>query len=146
MHFLKKAFDMKYLLLSHTIDENTPLYGSTPMLRILPCSQISKGDASNTVVISIHNHTGTHIDAPKHFIDDGKSIFEYTLDELVFKNPVIVDCLKDDESLIFPDDLQHASQILQKSDCLLLHTGFGKYRSEEKYRAYNPGISQKTIL
>lgn len=146
MHFLKKALDMKYLLLSHAIDENTPLYGSTPLFRILPCSQISKGDASNTVVISIHNHTVTHIDAPKHFIDDGKSIYEYTLDELVFKNPVIVDCLKDGESLIFPDDLQHASQILQKSDCLLLHTGFGKYRSEEKYRAYNPGISQETIL
>ena len=137
---------MKYLLLSHTINENTPLYGSTPMLRVLPCSQISKGDASNTAIISIHNHTGTHIDAPKHFIDDGKSISEYTLDELMFKNPVIINCLKEDESLIIPDDLQYASQTLQKSDCLLLHTGFGQFRSEERYRAYNPGIAPETIL
>jgi arylformamidase len=68
------------------------------------------------------------------------------LDELVFKNPVIINCLKEDESLIIPDDLQHASQMLQKSDCLLLYTGFGQYRSEERYRAYNPGIAPETIL
>jgi kynurenine formamidase len=36
--------------------------------------------------------------------------------------------------------------MLQKSDCLLLHTGFGQYRSEERYRAYNPGIAPETIL
>lgn len=47
--------------------------------------------------------------------------------------------------MIVPDDLQHASQMLQKSDCLLLRTGFGQYRSEERYRANNPGIAPETI-
>lgn len=136
---------MKYLLLSYTINENTPLYGSVPMLRISPYNQISKGDASNTAVISIHNHTGTHVEAPKHFIDNGKAISEYTLDELIFKNPVVINCLKHDGSLIIKDDLQHASQMLQKSDCLFLQTGFWQYRNEERYRVYNPGIAPETI-
>lgn len=137
---------MKYVLLSHTIDENTPLYGDTPLPRILLHSRIADGDSSNTSILSIHNHTGTHIDAPKHFIDDGKAISEYTLDELVFNNPVVVDCPKDDASLITPDDLQHVSHMLQKSDCLLLRTGFGQFRGEERYRTYNPGIAPETIL
>jgi len=137
---------MKYVLLSHTINENTPLYGNTPKSRIVSHSQISKGDSSNTAILSIHNHTGTHIDAPKHFIDDGKAISEYTLDELMFKNPVIVDCPKDDASLITPQDIQHASHMLQKSDCLLLRTGFGQFRGEERYRTHNPGIAPETIL
>lgn len=137
---------MKYLLLSHALDENTPLYGSIPAHHVFPYSEISKGDAVNTVVISIHNHTGTHIDAPKHFIDDGKQISEFTLDELIFTNPVMVNCLKDGAELIVPDDLKHASQMFQKNDCLLLCTGFGKYRGEERYRAYNPGIAPETIL
>ena len=137
---------MKYVLLSHTINENTPLYGDTPMPRILAHSRISEGDSSNTAILSIHNHTGTHIDAPKHFIDDGKSISEYTLYELVFKKPVIVDCPKDDASLITPQDLQHASHMLQNSDCLLLRTGFGQFRSEDRYRTHNPGIAPETIL
>jgi len=137
---------MKYVLLSHTIDENTPLYGNTPAPRILSYSRTSDGDSSNTSILSIHNHTGTHIDAPKHFVDDGKAISEYTLNELVFNNPVVVDCPKDDAVLITPEDLQHASHMLQKSDCLLLRTGFGQFRGKEKYRTHNPGISPETIL
>ena len=137
---------MKYVLLSHTIDENTPLYGNTPAPRILSHSRISDGDSSNTSILSIHNHTGTHIDAPKHFIDDGKAISEYTLDELVFNDSVVVDCPKDDASLITPDDLQHASHMLQKCDCLLLRTGFGRFRGAERYRTHNPGIAPETIL
>jgi arylformamidase len=147
MYFWEKGFDMKYVLLSYGINKNTPIYGNTPKPRILAHSRISDGDSSNTAIISIHNHTGTHIDAPKHFIDDGKAISEYTLDELVFKYPVIVNCLKNEASLICPDDLQHASpQKLQKCDCLLLHTGFGQFRGEERYRTHNPGIAPDTIL
>ena len=136
---------MKYVLLSHTINENTPLYGNTPMARIFPHSQISKGDSSNTAVISIHNHTGTHIDAPKHFVDDGKAISEYLLDELVFKNPIIVDCPKDDAALINPEDLQCSSHLLLNSDCLLLRTGFGRFRGMQRYQTHNPGIAPETI-
>jgi len=137
---------MKYVLLSHMINENTPLYGNTPKPRILAHSRISEGDSSNTAILSIHNHTGTHIDAPKHFVDDGKAISKYILDELVFKDPVIVDCPKEDAVLITPEDLQHASHMLQKSDCLLLRTGFEQFRGEEKYRTHNPGIAPETIL
>lgn len=143
---LKKVFDMKYTLLSYPINEDTPIHKSLPKPGIIPYSQIPKGDDFNSVIISIHNHTGTHIDAPKHFLDDGKPISEYSLDELVFKNPVVVECLKHDGLLIVPEDLQHASQMLQKSDCLLLHTGFGQYRNEERYLTYNPGIAPETIL
>jgi len=146
MYFWEKGFDMKYVLLSYGINKNTPIYGNTPKPRILAHSRISDGDSSNTAIISIHNHTGTHIDAPKHFIDDGKAISEYTLDELVFKDPLIVDCPKDGASLICPDDLQHASHMLKKSVCLLLRTGFGQFRNEEKYRTHNPGIAPDTIL
>ena len=136
---------MAYLLLSYTIDENTPLYGSTPAPAITPHSQIARGDSSNTVILSIHNHTGTHVDAPRHFVNDGKTISEYSLGELVFEHPVMVDCHKDDATLITQDDLQHASYLLQKSDCLLLRTGFGKFRDEERYRTHNPGIAPETI-
>lgn len=137
---------MKYLFLSHTLAENTPLYGSLPTHRILPYSEISKGDIVNSFILSFHNHTGTHVDAPNHFIVDGRKISEYTLDELIFKNPVMVNCPKSDESLIVPEDLQQASEILKKCDCLLLHTGFGQFRSEERYRTNNPGIAPETIL
>lgn len=137
---------MEYMLLSYTINEDAPLYGSTPSIQITPHTRLANGDSSNTSILSIHNHSGTHVDAPKHFIDDGRSIFDYSPDELIFKHPVVVDCPKDTASLIVPDDLQHASWLLQKGDCLLLRTGFEKFRDDEIYRTHNPGIAPETIL
>lgn len=135
-----------YKLLSYPINAATPAYGSTPVPTLTPYSRIAKGDTSNSCIISMHNHTGTHIDAPKHFVDNGRSISEYTLDELTFKSPVQVDCPKDSAELISPKELQHALHQHQKCDCLLLHTGFGRFRAEEKYRTHNPGIAPETIL
>lgn len=134
----------RYEVLSYTINAATPMYGTAPKPVFTPYSQIIKKDTSNTFVISMHNHTGTHIDAPKHFVNDGKSISDYTIDELIFKNPIIVDCPKNSAGLIKPDDLQHDQ--LRICDCLLLHTGYGQFRNEEKYRTHNPGIAPETIL
>lgn len=135
-----------FKLLSYPINAATPAYGSTPVPKFKPYSRIAKGDTSNSCIISMHNHTGTHIDAPKHFIDNGRSISEYTLDKLIFKSPILVDCPKDSADLISPKELQPALHQLQKCDCLLLHTGFGRFRAEEKYRTHNPGIAPETIL
>lgn len=136
----------KYKILSYPINAATPMYGNAPEVSIKPYSEISKGDTSNSYIISLYNHAGTHIDAPKHFVDNGRSISDYSLDELIFKNPIIVDCPKDAVSLITPDDIHNVSHLLQNSDCLLLHTGFGRVRAEEKYRTHNPGIAPETIL
>ncbi len=135
-----------YRILSYPINAATPVYGSTPLPTFTSYRQIAEGDISNSCIISMHNHTGTHIDSPKHFIDNGRSISEYTLDELTFKSPVIVECPKDKPVLISRNDLQHAQHQLRISDCLLLHTGFGRFRKEEKYRTHNPGIAPETIL
>ncbi|WP_319508437.1 cyclase family protein [uncultured Methanolobus sp.] len=137
---------MKYLLLSHAINEDTPLYGDTPGPLIVPHSRISNGASSNTSIISIHNHTGTHIDAPKHFIDRGRSIFEYSFEELIFKNTVILDCTIGEAELLMPENLMQSSFIPKDVECLLLRTGFEQYRNENIYVTHNPGISPETIL
>ncbi len=135
----------RYKVLSYPVNATTPMYGSAPQPLLTPYSQIAKGDASNSYIITVHNHTGTHIDAPKHFVENGRSISELLQNELIFKNPVIIDCPKDSATLISHADLQ-ASSLLQVNDCLLLRTGFGQYRYEEKYRTHNPGIAPETIL
>lgn len=136
----------RYEVLSYPISATTPMYGTAPKPVFVHYSQIIKKDASNSCIISVHNHTGTHIDAPKHFIDNGKSISDYSIEELIFRNPIVVDCQKKSATLITPDDLRHALHQLQISDCLLLHTGFGRFRAETKYRTNNPGIAPETIL
>ena len=136
---------MKYRILSYLIDENTPVYGSTPKPKITPYRRICQGDSSNTYILTIHNHTGTHVDAPRHFIPDGRPISDYSLDELVFNNPLLMDCPKDLGELIELGDI--LAQKLDSVDCLLLRTGFGRFREkkQELYRTQNPGIAPEVI-
>ena len=119
------------------MSERTPLYGDTEPLRIRQDKTLSNGDPCNTATLTFSNHSGTHIDAPKHFYQNGRSIAEYRIEELIYKKPQIIDCLKNENELIRIDDL------LMISDCdlLLIRTGFFKYRSEDRYRTNNPGIS-----
>lgn len=47
--------------------------------------KVSKGDVCNLSEISMCVHNGTHVDAPYHFIDDGKTIDEVSLDKFIGK-------------------------------------------------------------
>jgi kynurenine formamidase len=136
---------MKYRILSYQIDENTPIYGSTPKPTINPYRKISKGDGSNSCIITIHNHTGTHVDAPRHFIPGGKAISDYSFVDLIFNNPLLIECPTEPGKLIELEDIP--TQELEGVDCLLLHTGFGRLRDRDKeiYRTQNPGISPEVI-
>lgn len=136
----------RYRVLSYPINAATPMYGTAPGPVLENYRRIADKDQSNSYIISVHNHTGTHIDAPKHFADDGKSISDYHVGELIFNNPIIIDCPKTGATLITPDDLQPVLNQLQVIDCLLLHTGYGQFRNKEKYRTHNPGIAPETIL
>ena len=44
---------------------------------------IAAGDASNDSRLSCSVHSGTHVDAPRHFIDNGKAVDELSLEVLM---------------------------------------------------------------
>lgn len=51
-----------------------PLYPGDPELSFSEVASISKGDQCNVSLLTFGSHTGTHIDAPKHFYDDACGI------------------------------------------------------------------------
>ena len=51
-----------------------PLYPSDPPLKFQFIRKIAHGATSNNSWMSLGSHTGTHIDAPLHFIADGPSL------------------------------------------------------------------------
>ena len=68
-----------------------PVWPSDPPLKLTPHSHISR-DKTHTVhvtTIEMGSHTGTHIDAPYHFVEGGRRLEEIPLDELVGPATVI---------------------------------------------------------
>ncbi len=131
----------RYILLSYVLQHDTPTYSRTPNLSTEPFQKIKDGHPCNTSLIHIHTHVGTHVDAPFHFSDAGKKITDYSIEELIFSHPLILNLPKNPAELITLEEIKHHQPSLHTCDIVLLQTGFWKYRDEERYRLQNPGIA-----
>jgi len=129
-----------FVLLSYFIDKKTPLYGNTPAIKISDFSNIKKNASANTSIITIHNHLGTHVDAPKHFYDNGKAISDFKINDLIFEKPLVINCFCKPGDLVNIKHLEKYEKELKKCDILLLKTGFSKYRKKRVYSTRNPGL------
>lgn len=68
---------------------NTPVYDGDPETVAQRIKSIDDGDGYNLTKISMSVHSGTHIDAPLHFWEDGKSIDNIRLNTFFGKCTVI---------------------------------------------------------
>lgn len=51
--------------------------------RVEPLKRLARGDSSNVSVVTLGDHTGTHVDPPVHFIEGGAPVDALSLDALV---------------------------------------------------------------
>jgi len=70
----KKVYDI-----SRKVNEETVVWPGDPMTSFRQVSSVEKGDAFTMHRIKVGLHTGTHIDAPMHFLKGGKGIDEIDL-------------------------------------------------------------------
>src|SRR4051794_27283652 len=68
-----------------------------PEVRIERIRDMKKGEVCNVSFLSMGAHTGTHMDAPLHFIRDGKSLDRLPLEAVI--GPARVIEIKDKESI-----------------------------------------------
>jgi arylformamidase len=59
------------------------VYPGDPAPRVDRAKQIARGDVCNVSLLTMGSHTGTHVDAPYHFIDGGPRLGEVPLDRMV---------------------------------------------------------------
>jgi arylformamidase len=65
------------------ISEMLPVWPGEPRVQIEPLSRIAKGDAANVSHLHMSTHTGTHVDAPFHFVQQGLTVDKLPLDLLM---------------------------------------------------------------
>jgi arylformamidase len=59
------------------------VYPGNPTIAITPQQAISLGAGANVSRVDFGSHSGTHVDAPKHFFDDGAGVDSLPLDVLI---------------------------------------------------------------
>ncbi len=74
---------MKIYDITVPISETVPIYAGDPTVSLAAAKSIANGDSANVSQISFGVHTGTHVDAPNHFIDGTKRVHELDPEKLV---------------------------------------------------------------
>jgi arylformamidase len=77
------------------LDVSVPLapglatYPGNPEFEMQPVSRLADGDAANVSRLVMGTHTGTHVDAPRHFFEDGCGVDALPLDLLLGRARVV---------------------------------------------------------
>ncbi len=89
---------MKYYDISLTIQNGMVVWPGDPAVKLERVSKIEEGANANVSKLELSVHTGTHLDAPHHFINGAKKLDALSLDVLI--GPVQVVQLPDSVDLI----------------------------------------------
>lgn len=65
------------------ITPTTPVWPGDPVAELTPILRFSNGDGCNLSALSAGLHTGTHLDAPLHFIPEGNDITMLDLNKMI---------------------------------------------------------------
>jgi arylformamidase len=80
---------MKLIDVSLALDSNVPTYpGNTPF-NVEAIKRLANGDSSNVSTLHLSAHAGTHVDAPRHFFDDGPGADQLSLEMMCGRARVI---------------------------------------------------------
>jgi arylformamidase len=86
-----------------SIKPGMPVWPGDPAVELTQVSFIDQGANANVSHLSLGVHTGTHVDAPHHFLNDGRTVEQLPLDVLV--GPCYVARVADDVPVITADVL-----------------------------------------
>jgi len=113
---------IKVIDISVAITSQFPPWPGDPAVKFHTLSSIEKGDESNLTQISMSLHTGTHIDAPKHFLDQGITTDDIALSKLIGRVLVVeidqsVDVITESLLINHPQsaDIKETTKILFKT-------------------------------
>ncbi|CAL1712021.1 unnamed protein product [Somion occarium] len=157
MHDLSTASnDVSPLSLRKLIDLTHPLISSNvfscpghPMYAAQRTLSLAKGDIANVHTLQIGTHSGTHIDAPYHFFDDGIPVDELDLSLLTAAPAILVDMRKKNaHEAITWEDLGPYTARMRAGVAVLICTGWSKNWGQPTYtdHPYLDGEASRRIL
>lgn len=114
------------------IRSRMPVYEGDPGVDIQPWSALARGDSANVSFLHFGAHTGTHVDAPAHFIEGTRKIDALALEALIGRARVIR--VPDDVAEIGPDFLAKCD--LDQVERVLFHTRNSSFWSESFRKDY----------
>ena len=133
---------MKIIDLALTISDKTSTFPGSPRPHFIPWENV-KEDGYNLELLFLSTHTGTHMDAPYHFLEKGAKIHEISLKKLVSEAVLIKSRKKSSEGITKADiqkfEKKHGK--IASFSSVIFYTGWQRNLQKKYYFTKNPGLS-----
>ena len=133
---------MKIIDLTLTVSDKIPTFPGSPQPSFIPWENV-KEDGYNLELLFLSTHTGTHMDAPYHFLEKGAKIHEISLKKLVSEAVLIKSKKKGGESITKIDiqkfEKKHGK--IASFSSVIFYTGWQRNLQKKYYFTKNPGLS-----
>ena len=133
---------MKVIDLTLTISENIPTFPGSPQPNFISWENIEK-DGYNLELLFLSSHTGTHIDAPYHFLKKGQKIDQIMIKRLVTE-AILIKIRKSANQTITKTDIKKFEKkhgTIDGGSTVIFHTGWQKNLQKKSYFLRNPGLA-----
>jgi kynurenine formamidase len=138
---------MQSLDLTLTISQTIPTFPGSPKPKFISWSHLEK-DGYNLELLFFSSHTGTHLDAPYHFAEDGIKIHEIPLERLIC-DVILIKIRKERNQAIQKSDIIKFEKIygkIQQNSTIIFFTGWQKNLKNKNYFTENPGLSESAAV
>ena len=122
------------------IDLSLPIDDRMAGVSISTARQI-EADGWNATTLSLYSHCGTHMDAPRHFLPQGATLDEQSLDVIVGPAVVVDVTPVEPRQLIEVENLKHVDEYVTPGCRLLFRTDWHQRYGTPQYRDELPRIS-----
>lgn len=134
----------KVVDLTHTFDEKFPTFDGKPGITMEKVEDF-KANGYNIYKLTIFEHSGTHIDAPLHFTEDGTSVADLAPENLVCPLCVVdIKAKAKDEpnAMVTKADIEawvSANGEIPKGACVAMNSGWSARLGDPSYRTLADG-------
>ena len=133
---------MKVIDLTLTISEQIPTFPGSPQPNFINWETLEK-DGYNLELLFLSSHTGTHIDAPYHFLKKGQKIHQIMTRRLVTE-AILIKIRKVANQSITKSDIEKFEKkygMIDNGSTIIFHTGWQKNLKKKSYFLKNPGLA-----
>lgn len=133
---------MTLVYLSHVLGPDTPSYGGHFPLETEVLKSINEGDSCNEMSARMPLHLGTHVDAPQHFDESGRTVDQFPPEYWRCTKVCLLDVPIGEGGIVrLAEDDPLLNEIEDDCELLLLRTGSQTLRSSSPHRYATEGPS-----
>ena len=134
---------MKPIDLTLTISQSIPNFPGSPKPQFISWSTI-KEDGYNLELLFLSSHTGTHLDAPYHFVKNGAKIHQISVKRLI-GIAILAKIPKEKNNAITKSDIisfEKRNGNISIYSSIVFFTNWQKNLNKDFYFHSNPGLSE----